>query len=72
MVAITCLFFSSCGGGNRLLGTATSKTGASVNQPCSLAFLDEQLSACRATSSPKEYQYWLLTLARLLIHNGKY
>ena len=69
---LTCLQadIRSCGVGNRLLGAANSNTGSSMSQPCSLAFLDEQLTACRATSSPREYQYWLLTLARFLVHNG--
>lgn len=69
---LTCLQadIRSCGGGNRLLGVPSSSAAASVIQPCSLAFLDEQLSACKATSSPQEYQYWLLTTVRFLVHNG--
>lgn len=69
---LTCLQadIRSCGGGNRLLASASTTVGAPISQPCSLAFLDEQLSACKATSSPREYQYWLLTTVRYLVHNG--
>lgn len=59
----------SCGRSSAL-GVASSSSGASVSQPCSLAFLDEQLVSCIATSSPREYQYWLLTTVRFLVHNG--
>ncbi|XP_047097775.1 protein HIRA-like isoform X1 [Schistocerca piceifrons] len=44
--------------------------GANVGPLCTITFLEQQLSACVALNSPKEYHSWLMCLARFLIQEG--